>query len=139
MELTKIFSEGQYSRALESWGWLSIGEKVPRMSSLFGDTFFESVDGSWWLLDHLDGCLTQHWVDRTALVADLATEEGQDRHLLGSLAMAAHHRGIQLAADQVYAFVPHPMVSRDFGVDRIKALSFVVALHLAGQLHSQLR
>jgi len=88
MEFTKQFSEQQYGRALESWTWLDLDGKAPRFTSLFGDVFLESADGAWWFLDTFEGHLAQGWKSRADLTTDLATEAGQDRYLLASLAMA---------------------------------------------------
>lgn len=140
MELTKTFSQQQYVQALESWSWLDLAGKTPRFTSLFGDIFCESVDGAWWLLDTIGGCLTRPWASRADLAADLAGEEGQDRYLYATLATAAaHRRGLRLGADEVYVFLPPPVLGSGFDVDRIQVFEFVVAVHLAGQLHDQLR
>src|SRR5687768_6761515 len=121
MELTKQFTAEQYAAALESWSWLAdLAGKTPRFASLFGDVFLESADGTWWFLSTFEGDLTPVWPDGAALTADLNTEEGQDRYLLGALAMAAfHRRGLQLTSDQVYAYAPPPVITGSFDVDQI--------------------
>jgi hypothetical protein len=43
---------------LESWGWIGIGDKSPAFTSPFGDVFFRSSDGFWWL-DTLEGTRTR--------------------------------------------------------------------------------
>jgi hypothetical protein len=97
-------------------------------------------DHSWWLLDTIGGCLTRPWPSRADLAADLAGEEGQDRYLYATLATAAaHRRGLRLGVDEVYVFLPPPVLGSGFDVDRIQVFDFVVAVHLAGQLHDQLR
>ena len=140
MELTKQFSEPQYARALESWTWLDLDGKAPRFTSLFGDVFLESADGAWWFLDSFEGHLVRGWNTRAHLTAELDTEAGQDRYLLGSLAMAAYHRrGLRLDANQIYAYAPPPIVTGSFDVDRIEVFGFVAVVSTAGQLHEQLR
>ena len=139
MDLTRSFTPEQYARGLESWHWQPIRDKAPRFTSLFGDVFFEAADGGWWVLDMTEGRLTRRWDNSAAVAAALATDGGQDEHLLGGLAMAAHRRGLELAADQVYVFVPPPIIGGGFAVENIRIFDFVVAAHLAGQLHHQLR
>ena len=139
VEVTKQFPQ-QYARALDSWAWLDLGGKVPRFTSLFGDVFLESADGAWWFLDTFEGHIERQWNSRADLAAELDTEEGRERYLMATLALAAYHRrGLRLGTDQVYAYVPPPVVTGSFDVDLIHVFDFVVVAHLTGQLHDQLR
>jgi hypothetical protein len=61
--LTRTFTLEQYAKATESWGWLDLAGKTPIFTSPFGDVFYRSADGFWWL-DTLEGTLTRPW--RTA-------------------------------------------------------------------------
>ena len=70
MNLTKTYSAHQYERALESWGWLRIGEKVPICASLFGDVFLQSHSDIWFL-DSIRGSLNRVWESLDALRAEL--------------------------------------------------------------------
>jgi hypothetical protein len=140
VELTKQFTGPQYSHALESWSWLDLSAKTPRFTSLFGDVFLEDEDGAWWVLDTFEGELVRGWADSAALTAELNTEKGQDRYLLGGLAMAAfHRRGLTLGEADVYAWAPPPVITGSFDADEIRVFSFVVVVNTAGQLHRQLR
>jgi hypothetical protein len=140
MDLTKRFSHEQFVQALDSWAWVGIGGLGPRFTSLFGDVFLESRDGSWWHLDTFEGQLTQPWQNLGELKAALDTEEGQDRWLMGGLALGAYHRrGLRLEENQIYAYAPPPIVTGSFAVDEIQIFDFVVVVNLAGQLHEQLR
>ena len=137
MLLTKTFTPEQYSRGLAFWSWMGLDGKTPVLASLFGDVFLESSEG-YWFLDTMEGSLECLWETKAELEAELATQDGEDRFLLGALAMAAaSRRGLILEPDQVYAFVPHPLLSRRFDVDTIVVQSFVVAVCLSGQLHEQ--
>jgi hypothetical protein len=140
VELTKQFSDRQYTAALDSWEWLDLSGKTPRFTSLFGDVFLEGDDGVWWHLDTFEGELVPRWPTGAHLGAELRTDEGQDRYLLGALAMAAfHRRGLPLKDDEVYAWAPPPFITGSFDVDEIRVFSFVVVLTATGQLHRQLR
>ena len=98
------------------------------LSSLFGDTFLQDQDG-YWFLDTIERSLTPIFERREELQAALDTEEGQDRFLLGGLALAAERRGVLLAANEVYTLAPHPIVGGPFDPANIMAMDFVVALH----------
>jgi hypothetical protein len=140
VELTKRFSEADYAKALESWSWVDLRGKTPRFTSLFGDVFLEGEAGDWWLLDTLEGELVRGWASAGELADVLETEKGQDRYLLGGLAMAAfHRRGLQLGESDVYAWAPPPVIGGSFDADTIRVFKFVVVVNAAGQLHRQLR
>lgn len=138
MKLTKAFPADQYASALESWSWLEVRDKVPVLATLFGDVIFRSADGVWFL-SVLEGTLTREWVDTATANTALSTAAGVDRYLLGGLAMAAERAGKTLGADQVYDFVPPPILGGKFDVASIVVMPFVVAVNLAGQLHDQVR
>jgi hypothetical protein len=138
MELTRSFSPEQFSRGLESWAWIDIGGKVPLFTSPFGDVFFRSNDGFWWL-DTVEGRLSQPWRDAEALRADLNSVDGQDQYLLAGLALGAEQRGIVPTDDQVYGFTVAPTLGGSMEVENIEAIDFVVSLHIAGQIHEQIR
>ena len=138
MELTKRFSAEQFARGLESWGWLGIGAKAPVLATLFGDVILQ--DGrSFWFLDSVGGSLTPTWSSVDALKSDLNTAEGQDRYLLGGLAMAAERNGLVLGPNDVYDFTIPPILGGKFDVDNVKVMDFVVSLYLAGQLLDQVK
>jgi hypothetical protein len=140
MDVTRRFSEEQFGQALESWAWLGLDGLAPRFTSLFGDVFIAAADGSWWLLDTFEGEMLRPWDSYAALAAELDTEEGRDRRLMATLAVAAHHRrGLHLGDGQIYAYAPPPIVTGSFDVDEIQVFDFVVVVNLAGQLHEQLR
>ena len=135
--LTKTFSPARYSDALESWGWIGLGGKVPVLS-LFGHVFLQSVEG-YWYLDVIGGSLELLWPDAATLQAVLDTEEGQDGFLLGGLAFGADRRGLVLAKNEVFAFNPPPVFGGPFDVANLTAMDFVVAVNIAGQIHEQVR
>ena len=95
MLLTKSFPADAYRRALEAWDWLELGGRVPALASLFGDLFLLDETG-YWFLDSLEGSLDRIATTRDELQVMLDSEAGQDRYLLGGLAMAAERRGLRL-------------------------------------------
>lgn len=139
VHFTKAFDETRYAQALESWDWVDdIADKVPVLSTLFGDVIFQDRVG-FWFLDTVEGTLTQPWTDRSELQASLASEGGQDQYLLAGLAIAAHQSGLVLSDEEVYSFKVPPMLGGQFEVSNVEATSFVVSTNIAGQIHNQLK
>jgi hypothetical protein len=138
VELTRRFTPEQFAHGLQSWQWIGIDAKVPLFTSPFADVFFRADDGFWWL-DTLEGSLTRPWANAEELKADLATVKGQDRYLLAGLAWGAESRGLVPGSDEVYGFKTPPCLGAAIDVENVEAIDFVVSLHLAGQLHEQIR
>jgi hypothetical protein len=138
MELTRSFAAGRFARGLEAWQWIGLGGQDPMFASLFGDVFFRSAGGVWWL-DTLEGRLTLEWPTEAALEAALATPDGQDRYLLAGLAMGAERRGLILSSEEIYVFEQPPLLGGPVELGNIGKIDFVAGLHLAGQLHEQIR
>jgi hypothetical protein len=138
VRLTKDFRPDRYARGLASWTWLDLSDKTPRFTSLFGDVFFEADDG-WWFLDTIEGTLTHPWDGRIPMDFTLATRDGRDRYLLAPMAEAAASRGVIAGADEVYVFVPPPIVRGALDAGTVQTLDFVAALNIAGQIHRQIR
>jgi hypothetical protein len=138
MLLTTRFSADQYAHALSSWSWAGLDGKIPVFTSLYGDVFFESADG-WWFLDLIEGTLRRPWDSRLAMEYTLGSPEGRDRYLLAGMVGAARERGIRLGEHEVYTFVPPPIVRGGLDADGIQTLDFVVACNIAGQIHEQIR
>jgi T6SS immunity protein Tdi1, C-terminal len=138
VKLTKMFTDEQYAGALESWAWLDLSGKTPGFTSLFGDVFLSATDG-WWYLDTIEGKLSLEWPTEGAMLADLGSDRGEDRYLLSALAEAAHARGLLLGENDVYDFMPPPILGGSFAVDNIQIYDFEVAVNIAGQLHEKVR
>lgn len=138
MQLTKTFAAEQFARGLESWQWLDLRGKTPRFASLFGDVFLEDESG-WWFLDRLEGSIDRAWDSREALTEVLSTDQGQDQYLLGGLAIAAQANGLVLGAEEIYDFMPPPILGGQTVLDNITTGGFVITLDISGQLHEQVR
>ena len=132
------FTREQFDQALESWHWIEIGDKSPLFTSPFGDVFFRSDDGFWYL-DTLQAALTREWANAEDLTAALNTPEGQDQYLLAGLAAGAERQGITPTAKQVYGFKIAPVLGGAIGLANVEAIDFVVSVNLLGQLHQQIR
>ncbi|MGI9598175.1 MAG: hypothetical protein ACR2QK_18575 [Acidimicrobiales bacterium] len=123
---------------LEAWDWIDLTGKEQLFCSLFGHVFLEG-DAGVWLLDPIDGSFERRWADRAELVDDLRLEASQDEYLLAGIAIGAANRGPQLGDRQIWAFTPPPITGGTFAVENLMAMDLEVGLHLAGQIHSQVR
>jgi hypothetical protein len=139
VQLTKSLPRDQFDLALASWGWVGLTDQVPMFTSLFGDVFLRAPDDGWWDLDTIEGALTRVWDSQAALVETLSTDAGRDRYLLEALAGGAAARGLALGANDVYHFMPPPVVGGTFDIANIVVYDFAVAVGLSGQLHDQVR
>lgn len=138
VDLIRNFGPEQFTRALESWAWIGIGDKSPLFTSPFGDMFFRANDGFWYL-DTVDAALIRPWATADDVKAALDTPDGQDRYLLAGLAASAERQGIMPTATQVYGFKIAPVLGGQIGLGNIEAIDFVVSINLLGQLHRQVR
>lgn len=136
--MVRRFSAGRYIGALESWAFVDLSGKTPLFTSPFGDVFFQSADGFWWL-DTLEGVLSRQWDTGAEMQAALNTPDGQDQFLLAGLALAAERRGLAPGPDQVYGFTVPPVLGGPMDVDHTETIDFVVGVNIAGQIHAQVR
>jgi hypothetical protein len=88
MELRKSFDAEQYAEGLESWSAIDFRGKSPVLTSLFGDLFFASEDG-YWFLDVVTGELTPAFGVSRRYGSRLALPNACERYLLASVAAAA--------------------------------------------------
>jgi hypothetical protein len=126
------------ARALDSWQWIGIGNKKPILVTSFADVFFES-DGEIWFLDTLEGTFKKSHDTREDLEATLASDDGRDHFMFGGFVERAVREGRNLADSQCYDFKLHPKVGGATDFDNVEVRDFVVALHIRGQIHEQVR
>lgn len=138
MHLTREFSPVAYDFALASWNWLGVTDQVPRFTSYFGDVFLESPAG-WWFLDTVEGTLEMRWRTRAEVFEELESADGRAEYLLEETLHQAEQRGMSLADDEVFAFVPPPAVTGTMAVENLAPLRFAIAASLSGRIHQQLR
>lgn len=126
------------ANALDGWKWLDIAEKEPVLVTAFADVFFESHEGIWFL-DTLEGRIHRICDTREDLQQLLRTEQGEDHYLFAPLVHRAEAQGLTLGSGECYDFKLHPVVGGSIDFENIEKRSFLVALHLRGQLHEQVR
>ncbi|WP_377652711.1 T6SS immunity protein Tdi1 domain-containing protein [Paenarthrobacter sp. YIM B13468] len=138
MEPIRRFPADAYVAALESWAFLDLAGKRPLFTSPFGDVFFQSADG-FWFLDVVGGELNHGWSTEQEFSESLNTREGQDQYLMIGLAKAADEAGLKPGASEVYGFEIPPVLGGATELSNVEVSDFVVALNLTGQIHSQVR
>lgn len=138
MEPIRRFPADAYVAALESWSFLDLADKQPLFTSPFGDIFFRTTDG-FWFLDVVGGELNHRWSTEQALSESLNSRTGQDEYLMIGLAKAADEAGLKPGASEVYGFEVPPVLGGVTEPSNVELSDFVVALNLAGQIHNQVR
>lgn len=140
MDLIRRYPFEAYQQALQAWAWLpDLAGKGPAFTSAFGDVFLQDRDGSYWLLDTVEGTLTRRWPTTDALEAELMSPEGQDTYLMAELLGAADRAGLEPGAGDVLAFKVAPVLGGSLEVENLQVVDFVVNLDILGQIHQQLR
>ncbi|WP_277207748.1 hypothetical protein [Isoptericola croceus] len=136
MDLLRPFTPSAFAYGLASWSWLGIHGKTPQFATLFGDVFFESLEG-WWFLDTVEGTFELRWTNAVELTAELESPDGRSDLLLADLAVEAARRGVVPQDDEVLAFIPHPQLGGRLSADAVAPVRFELALRLAGEVHRQ--
>lgn len=138
MEPIRRFSTENYTAALESWSFLELSGKRPLFTSPFGDVFFESEDG-FWFLDLLSGELSRRWESESDFSSALNSLEGQDEYLMIRLAIGADSAGLRPGEAEVYSFRVPPALGGAVDLENVELSDFVVATNIAGQIHQQIK
>ena len=126
------------ANALDGWKWLEVEGKTPILVTAFADMFMQAPDGIWFL-DTYEGKLKRVCDTREELSDLLNTEKGDDLYLFGPIARRAESEGLRLGPDECYDFKVHPVLGGSLDLSNIEKRSFLVAFHLRGQLHEQVR
>ena len=124
--------------ALEAWIWIGVVGKRPFLITAFADIFLEDSDGVWFL-DTLEGKLKKMPQTKEELKKLLSTDEGMDLYLFSGFVDRAIREGMALVEDECYDFKINPIVGGPVNYSNVGKMSFLVALHLRGQIHDQVR
>lgn len=127
----------QVREALSAWRWLPLKGKTPLTVTALGDVFLSDEHGVWFL-DRIAGTLELVAESETALEVLLNTENGQEHYLWYELIEAAQ-ADITLGEDECFDFKVAPRLGGELSVDNLHSVDFVDALHVAGQMHEQVK
>lgn len=132
-------SDEDMLRALDGWSWIDLTGLTAIAVSAFGEVFFQGKTGSIVQLDSIEGCKREVASSLSGFVAALLEPAGRDDLLLAGLIIGARNKGILLSPGECYDFKVAPILGGPMDVEHIQKLSFVVKLHIAGQLHEQVK
>lgn len=124
--------------ALKAWDWIDFSGKEPFITTCFGDVFFDSNDGIYFL-DSLGGTLEKVASSKAELQDILNTVDGQDHFLMAELAIAAQENGLSLGEGECLDFKVSPILGGPLTLDNLHVMSFKVALDVAGQIMKQVK
>ena len=122
------------------WDWL-IDQKYlnkPWLMTSFGDLFFEGPDASIHFLDTLEGTITPFAENEQIAKEKLAETANQKRFLTSDTVDLLRERDLVLKDDELYIYVPHPLVAGAVRIDSVQIMSLNVVLSLGGQLLRQM-
>jgi hypothetical protein len=123
---------------LESWDWYDFSGKTPIAVTAFGDVFFESPEGIYFL-DKVSGDFSVVCDTRNELEKILNSQEGHDHYLMSELVLLARERGLVLNEGECYEFKISPFLNGPVSFDNLQKMSFKVSLHITGQLLKQVK
>ena len=124
--------------ALEAWSWIGLAGKKPVRVTAFADVFLEDKEGIWFL-DTVGGKLKRICATAAELDALLTTEKGRDEYLFAGFVERAHREGLVLSSGECYEFRINPVLGGAIEYANVEKQDFMVALHIAGQIHEQVR
>jgi hypothetical protein len=131
-------STDEINDGLEAWDWLDFSGKEPFAVTAFGDVFFDSDDGVYFL-DKVSGELEVVCDTKKELEGILNTTDGQDHFLMSELVLLARERGLILEDGECYEFKIAPMLNGEMVFDNLQKMDFKVSLHITGQLIGQVK
>lgn len=137
---TAPFNPTDIPKLYSEWDWI-ISEQYlnkPWLMSRFGDLFFEGPDGSIHFIDTLEGMIVPFAENIEKAEERLGSSEAQKRFLASGTVELLEERGMKLKEDELYIYVPHPIVTGAVVIDSIQIMSMNVVTSLTGQLLRQM-
>lgn len=139
-KLTISSSEADFDMLLNrSWSWFLGKPFQPLLMTAFGDWFLADDKGAVFLLDLLDGGLTQIAGSAIEFQRLLETEEKQDDWLLPGFIEAMIVAGRPRPRGKCYAYQVHPAIGGQLASSNLILLDIGVWQLICGQIHQQLR
>jgi hypothetical protein len=126
-------------RALDGWKWIGLEGLTVIAVSAFGEIFFRADNQEIHHLDTIEGRLVRVAPSLSAFAAGLQETDRRDELLLGGVVLAARSRGLVLDPKECYDYRIAPILGGQMDIDQIEKMSFVVKLHMTGQIHEQVK
>lgn len=131
--------DADIQRGLDGWKWIGLEGLTAVAISAFGDVFFRTPEGTIQMLDTIEGSLKEVAESLAHLTAQLQETGTRDDLLLGGFVNAARAKGMRLGEGECYDFEVAPVLGGKMSLEATHKHSFVVKLHIAGQLHEQVK
>lgn len=126
-------------QGLDAWRWLQIPAFTSYKVSAMGDLFLMAEDGKIWFLDTLEGKCSPAFSSMAHFDQVMATTQGQDHYLMAGMLLRAEREGMKLQPGQCFDWKLAPVVGGKIEFENLSQMDFVVSLHIAGQIHDQVR
>lgn len=126
-------------RALDGWKWIGLEGLTVIAVSAFGEIFFRANDQEIHHLDTIEGRLVRVAPSLSVFTAELQETDRRDELLLGGVVLAARSRGLVLDSMECYDYRIAPILGGQMDIDQVEKMLFVVKLHIAGQIHEQVK
>lgn len=137
---TVPFKTSEIPVLYSDWDWL-IDQKYlnnPWLMTTFGDLFFEDAKGGIHFIDTLEGAIIPFAPNKQSAEAQLQAPDIQKRFLMSDTVELLKERSLTLNNDELYIYVPHPLVVGAVNIDSIQVMSAKVVISLCGQLLRQI-
>lgn len=139
-QYTVKFNPDDVPTLYADWTWLVNPEdfKNALLMTAFGDLFFKTVDGAVYFLDTLEGAVIPFVKNEADFETKLADTEVQKHFLSVDAVEVLKARNLILKDNELYIYVPHPLVAKAIVLDSVQAMSMNVVISLGGQLLKQM-
>lgn len=133
------FNPSDIPTLYSEWGWLLNPEELSTtlIMSSFGDLLFKGVDGKVYFLDTLEGAVALFADNEQDMTAKLADPKIQNIYLSSEATDLLREWGVTLKENELYIYVPHPMMSGTIDLKTVQVMSMKVVASLGGQLLRQ--
>ncbi len=118
---------------IQPWRHLLSGRWAPVFMSKFGDWFIQRPDGSREKLSVIEGTLEKIASTHEEFAASVNDVEWQEEHLLSSLVVQLHRRGMKPGDGQCYGFAPHPAFTGNIDIESVQVMSIPIWQSFAAQ------
>lgn len=130
--------ESDVAQALEAWQWLKPPASAPDLIAPFGDMFFDTPRGVV-MLDTMEGALNIVAHSADDFLHALIQDDYRDKVLSDIWVQSANHRGLVLTPGECFDWLVAPVLGGRCSDETITKRSFVMSVHIAGQLHQQIK
>ena len=137
--LTREMGEEEIDPLQKEWGWLINASYRPLIVSIFGDPFFESSSGIYWL-NTVTGKLTKVAQNKENFLKEMNKDTTDKECLHVSLAKRLEKKIGTPSNEKCYSYVVLPIFKEgNYGDDNFIVLSLKEHLGVTGSIHKQIK